>query len=143
MSGAPKQKRLQVPTHKGLTVEQIMDLPIDKVGYYTRARVARKLRRGLSPQQLYFLEKVRKARIVKQKTGKSKVLKTHLRDMIILPDMVGLTIAVHNGKIFTPVEVKHNMLGQYLAEFSLSYKIVKHGKAGVGATRGSSSVSLK
>lgn len=63
--------------------------------------------------------------------------------MIITPDMVGLTIAVHTGKVYVPVEVKHNMLGMYLAEFALSYKPVKHGKAGVGATRGSSAVSLK
>ena len=138
-----KQKKLSVPNYKGMDTAQILALPTSEVGKYSRSRIARKISRGFSKPQLHFVEKVRKAQLTKQKTGKAKVLKTHCRNMCILPEMIGLTIAVHNGKVFTPIDVKQNMLGQYLGEFAQSYKMVKHGKAGVGSTRGSSAVSLK
>lgn len=63
--------------------------------------------------------------------------------MIIFPEMIGTTIYCHTGKTFIPIECKANMVGMYLGEFAQSYKMVKHGKAGIGATRGSSSTSLK
>lgn len=120
-----------------------MKLDLNSIGKYTRARVNRKIRRGLSKKQLYFIEKVRKVREFNKTAAKPKILKTHLRDMIVTPEMVGLTVSCYNGKQFIPIEVKHNMLGMYLGEFAASYKIVKHGKAGIGATRGSTAVSLK
>jgi len=138
-----KQKKIIVPTFKGLTVQQVMKLDLKDIGKFTRARVTRKLKRGLSQKQLHFLEKVRKIRDFNATAAKPKLLKTHLRDMICTPEMVGMTINVYTGKAFVPVEVKHNMLGMYLGEFALSYKPVKAGKAGIGATRGSTAISLK
>lgn len=138
-----RQKKIQVPTYKGLSVEEIMKLDIKSVGKYTCSRVARKIRRGLPDKQLHLLEKVRKVRDFNKTAAKPKIIKTHLRDMVVMPEMVGMTISCYNGKQFIPIECKHNMLGMYLGEFAQTYKMVKHGKAGVGATRGSSSVSLK
>ena len=60
-----------------------------------------------------------------------------------MPEMVGGIVGVYNGKLFNPVEVKFDMIGRYLGEFSLSYKPTRHGKAGVGATKGSAHTSLK
>ncbi len=60
-----------------------------------------------------------------------------------MPEMVGNFVGVYNGKTFNPVEVKFDMIGRYLGEFSLSYKPTRHGKAGVGATKGSAHTSLK
>lgn len=60
-----------------------------------------------------------------------------------MPEMVGNIVGVYNGKVFNPVEVKFDMIGRYLGEFSLSYKPTRHGKAGVGATKGSAHTSLK
>ena len=57
--------------------------------------------------------------------------------------MVGNNVAVYNGKLFNNVEIKFDMIGRYLGEFSLSYKPCRHGKAGVGATKGSAHSSLK
>lgn len=74
---------------------------------------------------------------------KPDVVKTHLRNCIVMPEMVGCIVGVYNGKVFAPVEVKFDMIGRYLGEFSLSYKITRHGKAGVGATKGSAHSSLK
>lgn len=60
-----------------------------------------------------------------------------------MPEMVGNFVGVYNGKVFNPVEIKFDMIGRYLGEFSLSYKPTRHGKAGVGATKGSAHTSLK
>jgi small subunit ribosomal protein S19 len=70
-------------------------------------------------------------------------IKTHVRDMIILPDMIDLTISVHNGKDFFPIHIKPEMIGHYLGEYSITNKRVQHGAPGVGASRSSLYVPLK
>ena len=70
-------------------------------------------------------------------------LKTHVRDMIILPDMIGLTINVHNGKEFSSVNIRPEMVGHYLGEYSRTNRRVQHGTPGVGASRSSLYVPLK
>ncbi len=61
-----------------------------------------------------LLSKIDKARENKRKS----VIKTYSRASMVIPDMVGLTIAVHNGKTFVPVFVTENMVGHKLGEFS-------------------------
>ncbi|MHA1627849.1 MAG: 30S ribosomal protein S19, partial [Candidatus Baldrarchaeia archaeon] len=107
------------------------------------ARQRRSLLRGLTPQQRILLEKIRKVKRLQQKTKKKIVVRTHVRDMIILPEMVGLTIAVYNGKEFIPVEIKPEMIGHFLGEFSPTCTRVEHGAPGIGATRSSMYVPLK
>jgi small subunit ribosomal protein S19 len=70
-------------------------------------------------------------------------LKTHVRDMIILPDMIGLSIKVHNGKEFSAVNIKPEMIGHYLGEYAITNRRVQHGAPGVGASRSSLYVPLK
>lgn len=70
-------------------------------------------------------------------------MKTHVRNMIILPEMVSLTIQVHNGKEFVKVEIKPDMIGHYLGEFAVTNKPVRHGTPGIGASRSSMYVPLK
>jgi small subunit ribosomal protein S19 len=70
-------------------------------------------------------------------------LKTHVRDMIILPDMIGLSISVHNGKEFSPVRIRPEMIGHYLGEYAITNKRVQHGSPGVGSSRSSLYVPLK
>ena len=77
------------------------------------------------------------------KNKKNKPLKTHLRHLVIIPKMVGKKIQVHNGKTFFPVDIEKEMLGHRLGEFSVTRTKVKHGSAGVGATRSSASRSVK
>ena len=71
------------------------------------------------------------------------MVRTHLRDMIVLPEMVGKTIEIYNGKTFNRVEIMPEMVGHYLGEYSLTRGRVSHGSAGVGATRSSKFVPLK
>jgi len=81
--------------------------------------------------------------IVSSGNGVSSVVKTHLRNMIVVPEMTGSIVGVYNGKVFTQVEIKPEMIGHYLGEFSISYKPVKHGRPGIGATHSSRFIPLK
>ncbi len=84
-----------------------------------------------------------KAKKTCQPGEKPTTVKTHLRNCIVMPEMVGNIVGVYSGKVFNPVEIKFDMIGRYLGEFSLSYKPTRHGKAGVGATKGSAHSALK
>ena len=70
-------------------------------------------------------------------------MKTHLRNMIIVPEMIGCIVGVYNGRNFINVEIKAEMVGHYLGEFSLSYSPVKHNRPGIGATHSSKFIPLK
>jgi len=106
------------------------------------SRQRRSLHRGLTPEQRILLEKIRKAKEA-LKNGSNVVVETHVRDMIILPEMVGMVILVHNGKDFVKVEIKPEMIRHYLGEFAVTNKPVKHGTPGIGASRSSMYVPLK
>ncbi|MEM2956076.1 MAG: 30S ribosomal protein S19 [Candidatus Pacearchaeota archaeon] len=79
----------------------------------------------------------------KKKIEKNKKIRTHLRNIIIVPQLVGLTINVHNGKEFIPVVITPEMLGHYIGEFALTRKKVEHSAPGIGATRSSAALSVK
>jgi len=103
----------------------------------------RRFKRGLKKKHMLLIKKLQKARKNCQPNEKPDQVKTHLRDMIILPEMIGSVVGVYNGKSFTQVEIKPEMIGHYLGEFSLSYKPVSHGRPGIGATHSSRFVPLK
>ncbi len=128
-------------TYRGYTLAQLQQMSMDEFIKLLPARQRRSLLRGLTEQQKILLTKIRKAK--SQSKGNSKPIKTHCRDMIILPEMVGLTILVHNGKDFVPVEIKPEMIGHYLGEFAITNKRVIHGAPGIGASRSSMYVPLK
>ena len=103
------------------------------------ARQRRSLRKGLTPEQRKLLAIVRETR----KLGKVGPLETHCRDMLVFPEMVGMTISVHDGKSFVPIQVAPEMLGHYIGEFALTNRKVMHGNPGIGASRASMYVPLK
>jgi small subunit ribosomal protein S15e len=90
-----------------------------------------------------LIKKLRKAKKETLPNEKPAVVKTHLRNMIVVPEMIGSQVAVYNGKTFNQVELKAEMVGHYLGEFSISYKPVKHGRPGIGATNSSRFIPLK
>lgn len=128
--------------YRGYTLNQLQNMSMDEFIRLLPSRPRRTLQRGLKPQQRVLLENIRKARETLRQ-GSANVVKTHVRDMIILPEMVGVTIHVHNGKEFIPVEIKPEMIGHYLGEFAITNKPVKHGTPGIGASRSSMYVPLK
>jgi small subunit ribosomal protein S19 len=129
-------------TYRGFTVDQLQSMSMDEFIDLLPSRQRRSLHRGLTPEQRMLLEKIRKTREAVRK-GRSMIIKTHIRDMIIIPEMVGLTILVHNGKEFISVEIIPEMIGYYLGEFAITNRPVKHGTPGIGASRSSMYVPLK
>ncbi len=128
--------------YRGYTLEELQAMSMDEFIHLLPSRQRRSLLRGLTQEQRIFLENVRKVKEAIAQ-GQKNVAKTHVRDMIILPEMVGVTVLVHNGKGFTAVEVKPEMIGHYLGEFAITNKPVKHGTPGIGASRSSMYVPLK
>ena len=128
---------------KGYTSEQLQSLSIENVLPLLNARQRRSLSKRvgtyMSDEKRKLREKIKLAR-----DGKLKgQIRTHVRDMIILPDMIGLTINVHNGKEFVAIAIRAEMVGHYLGEYAITNKRVQHGAPGVGASRSSLYVPLK
>lgn len=128
---------------KGYSGEQIQKLSIETLMPLLNSRQRQSLDKRLST---YMNDEKRKFRedLKLARDGKLKgQLKTHLRDMIILPDMIGLTVLVHNGKEFVSYVIKPEMVGHYLGEYAITNKRVQHGAPGVGSSRSSLYVPLK
>ncbi|RXK51806.1 30S ribosomal protein S19 [Halorientalis pallida] len=127
-------------SYRGHSLEELQDMDVDEVAELLPARQRRSIERGLSYEKEQLLEAAREAG--EEETANDPI-RTHLRDMPILPEMVDLTFAVHNGQSFERVKVEPEMLGHYLGEFQLTRTSVEHGQAGIGATRSSKFVPLK
>ena len=128
---------------KGYTPEQLQTLSIETLLPLLNSRQRRSLDKRVGT---YMNDNKRKLRekIKLAREGKLKgQLRTHVRDMIILPDMVDLTIHVHNGKDFVQVNIRPEMIGHYIGEYAITNKRVQHGTPGVGACRSSLYVPLK
>ncbi len=126
-------------TYKGKTLEEIKAFSIKELAGIMPARQRRSLLRGFTDAQKILLAEVKK-----HNEGKSKkTIKTHCRDMMVLPNMVGMDILVYSGKVFDQVNIQENMIGHLLGEFVLTRKRGTHSAPGVGATRSSASVSVK
>jgi len=128
--------------YRGYTLEEILKMPMEEFIKLLPARQRRSLTRGLKPEHRKLLEKIRKAKKLMAE-GKRVIIKTHCRDMIILPEMVGLTIYVYNGITYIPVHISPWHIGHYLGEFALTCKIVQHGEPGLKATRSTLHVGAK
>ncbi|UCC28373.1 MAG: 30S ribosomal protein S19 [Candidatus Bathyarchaeota archaeon] len=128
--------------YRGHTIEELQAMSMDEFIHLLPSRQRRSLLRGLTPEQRIFLENIRKA---KEATAQEEntLVKTHVRDMVVLPEMVDVTVLVHNGKGFTAVEITPQMIGHYLGEFAITNKPVRHGTPGIGASRSSMYVPLK
>lgn len=129
--------------YRGYGLEELLQLPMDKFIELLPSRQRRSLLRGFTEEQRKLLEKIRKAKRAMEEGRRPPRIKTHVRDMVILPEMVGVTVHVYNGKEFVPVEIKPEMIGHYLGEFSITTKKVEHGEPGLKATRSSMFLPLK
>ena len=122
--------------YRGLSLEDLKKLSNEELLPYLPSRIRRSLTRGLTKKQNKLLEDVKNAQ-------KEDIIKTHCRDMIVLPEFIDHRIDVHNGKEFQRVNIQPQMVGHYLGEFALTRKKVRHTGPGVGATRSSKYMPLK
>ena len=121
-------------TYRGKTLEELKNMSISEFKELLPARQKRSLKRDLTDQQKRLLKRIK---------NKEKGIETHCRDMIILPEMNGFMIKVHNGKEFVAVMVTEEMIGHYLGEFAITRQKVEHSAPGIGSTRSSASLSVK
>jgi len=127
--------------YRGLEVHKLLDLTHAELMKLLHARARRRFARGTVTGKL--IKRLRKAKKEAAADEKPETIKTHLRDMIIVPEMVASVVGVYNGLSYTQVEIKPDMIGHYLGEFSITYKPVKHGRAGVGAANSARFIPLK
>ena len=126
-------------TYRGLSQKELEELPLDKMLKLFPSRARGSLTRGINDGKRKLIEEMKAA-----KAGTLKnPINTHLRDVLILPAMVGVTLNVFSGKEFKPVTITTEMIGHYLGEYVITNKRVSHGAPGVGASRSSLYVPLK
>eukprot|EP01027_Heterolobosea_sp_BB2_P020510 GEZU01029262.1.p1 GENE.GEZU01029262.1~~GEZU01029262.1.p1 ORF type:complete len:169 (-),score=68.34 GEZU01029262.1:757-1212(-) len=142
-SDLKKKRTFKKFTYRGVELENLLDLSNEELANLVGARQRRRFNRGLKRKPMSLIKKLRKAKKEARFGEKPAVVKTHLRNMIIVPEMIGSVVGVHNGKEFNAVEIKPEMVGHYLGEFSITYKPVKHGRPGIGATHSSRFIPLK
>ncbi len=135
-----KKKRIQARRkvefkYRGKTLEDLQSMSLSELIEILPSRARRSLKRGLNAEEKAFLKTI--------ETVDKDVYRTHRREMLVLPQFVGKTIAIHNGKEFKSVKIEPEMIGHYLGEFALTRKMVEHSGPGVGATRSSKYIPLK
>jgi len=121
-------------TFRGMTINEIKNLSLNEFSELIPSRARRSLKKGLTEDQKKLMNKIK---------HNDKDIKTHARDMIIIPQMIGQTIKIYNGKEYVQVFITEEMLGHFLGEFSATRRRVAHNAPGVGATRSSASVSVR
>lgn len=125
--------------YRGIPKEELENMSLEKLFQLFNARQRRSLTRGITDGKRKLIEEIKAA-----KAGRLKnPIKTHVRDLIILPYMVDVTVNVFSGKEFLPVVIRTEMIGHYLGEYVITNKRVSHGAPGVGASRSSLYVPLK
>lgn len=149
-------------SYRGVELDNLLDMSNEDFMKIVHARVRRRFQRGLKRKPMGLIKKLRKAKAEAPPNEKPAPVKTHLRgelirryytvaicallltvmplylcpfpDMVVVPEMIGSVISIYNGKVFNTVEIRPEMTGHYLAEFSMSYIPTRHGKPGLGAT---------
>jgi small subunit ribosomal protein S19 len=127
-------KKREEFTYRGYTLDKLKKMDLKKFATLLPARERRSILRGFTEAEQKLLKRVKEG---------DQTIKTHQRGMIILPEMVGTKMGIHSGKTFEYVEIKPEMIGHRLGEFTLTRKRVTHGSAGIGATRSSKYIPLK
>ena len=140
-----KKRQFKKLTFRGLELEQLLDLNNEELLNFVNARARRRMKRGTSAGSKY-LTLIKKLQEAKAKCGpldRPDPVKTHLRNALIVPDMIGAQVAVYNGKVFNIVLITAEMVGMYLGEFSITYRPVRHGRPGIGSTNSSRFIPLQ
>jgi small subunit ribosomal protein S19 len=132
-AGSKLPKRKEEFLYRGRKVADLAKMSVEELAGLLPARQRRTIKRGLVKDNKKLMTSLK---------NKDSV-RTHIRNMIVMPDMVGKNLEIYNGKSFEKVEVMPEMIGHFFGEFSLTRGRVQHGAAGVGATRSSKYVPLK
>jgi len=119
-------------TFKGKTIEELQKLDVREFTKFLPSRRKRTVLRNFQEIEEFINRS-------KEKIAKGKMIKTHNRSLIVVPQMIGMKIQIHAGNKFVPIEIIGEMLGHMFGEFALTRGKVKHSSAGVGGTKGTRS----
>ncbi len=121
-------------SYRGKSIDELKKMSIKEFSKLIPSRARKSIKRGFTSEQKKLIEKI--------ETNQNNI-KTHVRDMVIIPLMLDKKIMIHTGKEFIPIIIQPEMLGHFLGEFALTRKRIQHNAPGVGATRSSASVSVR
>ena len=125
-------------SYRGKSVQELQEMSAGEFAKLVTARPRKSLLKGYDKKILKKIENARKTIAM----GKEpRPIRTHKRDLVIIPQMIGLKMAIHRGNSFETVEIIPEMLGLFLGELALTRKRLTHGKAGIGATRSSTALA--
>lgn len=131
-------------TYRGIDLQDLVQMPLLKFAELLPSKQRRHVLRGLAPREVTLLRKCLASKeACVNPEDKPVLVRTHARSMTILPQMVGNIIGIHNGQNFIPVEIKPEMIGGVLSDYSPSRSTGGHGRPGVGATSSSKFTPLK
>jgi len=119
-------------SYRGQSLDSLKSLDVRECAKYLSSRSRRSVLRNFDVIERFI-------KSCEKKIIRKKKIRTHLRDIVIVPKMVGMTIEIHNGRSFTIVAITMEMIGHRLGEFSPTRGMVKHSSAGIGATKSSRS----
>ncbi|MCK9323281.1 MAG: 30S ribosomal protein S19 [Candidatus Methanomethylophilaceae archaeon] len=134
-ASAIQARRKKEFLYRGFTMEELLKMSFDEILGLLPSRARRTYLRGLNYEQQFLFDEL--------KEENSGVIRTHRRDLPVIPVFVGKTVSVYNGKEFKDIEIKPEMIGCYLGEFVMNRKTPQHSGPGVGATRSSKFMPLK
>ena len=144
MADAPavvKKVPFKKQIYRGHELDKLLEMSPEEVVNLMNSRQRRRFKHGIQGKYDRLIKKLRVSKANCQPGEKPKGVKTHLRNCIIVPEMCNSIVDCYGGKYWNPVEVKADMVGHYLAEYSMTYKPIRHGRVGKGATRSSKFVS--
>lgn len=122
----------------GKKLEELQGMKIEDFVKLVPSRQRRSIKRMLSAtkddERVKLYNKVKK---------KDAAIRTHCRDFVILPEMVGLTISIHNGKEFKSVMLTEKMIGHFLGEHADTRTFKQHSAPGIGASRSTKFTSVR
>lgn len=125
---------------RGKSLQELQEMDIAEFAKLLTSRARRTVLRGIDKTFMKTLEEA----VKEKKEGKEpEIIKTHARDIIVLPSMVGLRFGIYNGKEFKPIQVSERMIGHFFGELSLTRGRLSHGKAGIGATKSSTAITAR
>merc|ERR1711990_1038360 len=109
-----KKRTFRKYTYRGVDLDQLLDMNNEGLMELFTCRIRRKFTRGLKRKPMALIKKLRKKKKECPANEKPDIVKTHLRNMVIVPEMTGSMVGVYNGKTFNQVEIKPEMIGHYL-----------------------------
>jgi len=134
LKGRIAAKKKKEFVYRGKTLAELQEMSIEEFTDLLPSRARRSVIRGMRSKNPKFFKHLER--------GDDKI-KTHSREIIVLPGMVNKKLAIHDGKSFVEITVTPEMIGHTAGEFALTRKQVKHTGVGVGATRSSKYMPLK